>query len=130
VTVPFVGGTFCFLKTVSDRWSIEEQFHDVKEIWGAGEQRVRNVWFSVGCWNLCGWFYTMVELECWDDSREQLVKREGRLWDNPDRRPSHDDRRRKIAREMLREVFLSELASTPNESKIRDQFERLLLLAA
>ncbi len=24
------------LETVADRWSIEEQFHDVKELWGAG----------------------------------------------------------------------------------------------
>jgi DDE superfamily endonuclease len=42
------------LKTVSDRWAIEEHFHDVKEVWGAGKQQVRNVWSSVGCWNLCG----------------------------------------------------------------------------
>ena len=34
------------LKIVSDRWSIEEHFHDVKEIWGAGKQQVRNVWPS------------------------------------------------------------------------------------
>ncbi|MEO1619312.1 MAG: transposase [Planctomycetota bacterium] len=42
------------LQIVSDRWSIEEHFHDVKEIWGAGEQQVRNVWSSIGCWHLCG----------------------------------------------------------------------------
>src|SRR5690606_635432 len=54
------------LKIVSDRWSIEEHFHDVKEIWGAGQQQVRNVWSSIGCWHLCGWLYAMVELECWD----------------------------------------------------------------
>lgn len=52
------------LKIVSDRWSIEEHFHDVKEIWGAGQQQVRNVWSSIGCWPLCGWLYAMVELEC------------------------------------------------------------------
>ena len=27
-------------KTVSDRWAIGEHFHDVKEIWGAGQQQV------------------------------------------------------------------------------------------
>ena len=26
------------LRLVSDRWAIEECFHDMKEIWGAGEQ--------------------------------------------------------------------------------------------
>jgi hypothetical protein len=30
------------LKTISDRWAIEEYFHDVKEILGAGYQQVRN----------------------------------------------------------------------------------------
>lgn len=118
------------LKTVSDRWAIEEHFHDVKEIWGAGEQQVRNLWSNVGCWHLCGWLYTMVELECWDEASEQLVDRRDRPWDNPDRRPSHNDRRRMIARKMLREAFLHDLPSTPDEHKIREQFERLLGLAA
>lgn len=118
------------LKTVSDRWSIEEQFHDVKEIWGAGEQQVRNVWSSVGCWNLCGWLYAMVELECWNGSSEQLVDRRDRPWDNPKRRPSHNDRRRVIARKMLREVFSHDLLSRPDDHKIRERFERLLSLAA
>jgi len=52
--VPLTGEAI--LKIVSDRWSIEEHFHDVKEIWGAGEQQVRNVWSSIGCWHVCGWF--------------------------------------------------------------------------
>ena len=118
------------LKTVSDRWAIEEHFHDVKEIWGAGEQQVRNVWSSVGCWNLCGWLYSLVELECWDDTSDQLVDRSDRPWDNPSRRPSHNDRRRQIARKMLRETFLSDLQTPADLSKIRDHFERLMALAA
>lgn len=118
------------LKTVSDRWAIEEHFHDVKEIWGAGEQQVRSVCSSTGCWNLCGWLYSLVELECWDYPSEQLVDRSDRPWDNPTRRPSHNDRRRLIARKMLREAFLSDLQSASDQSKIRDRFERLLALAA
>lgn len=118
------------LRAVSDRWAIEEQFHDVKEIWGAGQQQVRNVWSSIGCWNLCGWLYGMVELESWDLPAEQLVAREDRPWDNPSRRPSHADRRRRIAREMLRNVFLKDLPITADEAKIKDRFERLLALAA
>jgi hypothetical protein len=31
------------LETVAARWAIEEHFHDVKEVWGAGQQQVRNV---------------------------------------------------------------------------------------
>ena len=118
------------LKIVSDRWSIEEHFHDVKEIWGAGQQQVRNVWSSIGCWHLCGWTYAMVELECWDQSSETLVDRGDRPWDNPDRRPSHADRRRRIAREMLRETFLVDLQPETDGRKIRERFEQLLALAA
>lgn len=118
------------LKTVSDRWAIEEHFHDVKEIWGAGEQQVRNLWSNIGCWNLCGWLYALVELECWDETSEQLVDRSDRPWDNPNRRPSHNDRRRLIARKMLRDAFLRDLQSDADQSKIRDRFERLLALAA
>ena len=117
------------LKTVSDRWSIEEHFHDAKEIWGAGEQQVRNVWSSIGCWHLCGWLYAMVELECWDETSQQLVDRSDRPWDNPDRRPSHQDRRRRIVRRMLRESFLSDLQTGTDETIIRQRFEQLLALA-
>lgn len=118
------------LKTVSDRWAIEEHFHDVKEVWGAGEQQVRNVWSSVGCWNLCGWLYSLVELECWDDPSEQLVERSDRPWDNPHRRPSHNDRRRKIARKMLRETFLSDLQTSTDRKIMLAHFKRLMALAA
>ena len=118
------------LKIVSDRWSIEEHFHDVKEIWGAGQQQVRNLYSSIGCWNLCGWLYTMVELECWDESAERLVDRSDRPWDNPDRRPSHADRRRRLAREMLRQAFFDDLQTGTDERKIRERFEQLLALAA
>jgi hypothetical protein len=122
-------GVEAILQTVSDRWSVEEQFHDVKEIWGAGEQQVRNVWSNIACWNLCGWMYSLVELACWDLTAEQLVDRSDRPWDNPSRRPSHADRRRRIAREILRFEFLNDLRAAPDEAKIRDRFERLLALA-
>ena len=93
------------LETVAARWAIEEQFHDVKEVWGAGQQQVRNVWSNIGCWNLNGWLYTLTELCCWDLDKTELVDRRARSWDNPDRRPSQADRRRHISREMLEKQF-------------------------
>lgn len=60
---------------------------------GADEQQVRNLWSNIGCWNLCGWLFSLVELECWDTNSEQLVDRRERPWDNPYRLPSHSDRR-------------------------------------
>lgn len=118
------------LEAVSDRWAIEEQFHDVKEIWGAGQQQVRNLWSNVGCWNLCGWLYTLVELACWDEPAEKLVDRGDRPWENLARRPSHADRRRRIARQMLRKEFLDDLPANTKQSQIRERLERLMSLAA
>ena len=41
------------IKGVADRAAIEQNFHNVKEVHGAGQQQVRNVWSNVACWNLC-----------------------------------------------------------------------------
>lgn len=117
------------LETVAARWAIEEHFHDVKEVWGAGQQQVRNVWSNIACWHLNQWMYTLVELCCWDMRQSALTDRQSRPWDNPDRRPSHADRRRSISREMLRKQFLVALPHGPNTRKFRTFFEDLLALA-
>lgn len=110
------------LEAVAARWAIEEHFHDVKEVWGAGEQQVRNVWSNIGCWHLNQWLYTIVELCCWDVPQGKLADRQERSWDNPDRRPSHADRRRWISRKMLEKQFLAVLPNTPD----RRTFHRLI----
>ena len=117
------------LETIAARWAIEEHFHDVKEVWGAGQQQVRNVWSNIGCWHLNQWMYTLVELCCWDVPTSELTDRQSRPWDNPDRRPSHADRRRSISREMLRKQFLAALPHGPNNLKFRSLFEALLDIA-
>jgi hypothetical protein len=117
------------LEAAASRWAIEEHFHDVKEVWGAGQQQVRNVWSNIGCWHLNQWLYALVELCCWDMDQSELTDRRARPWDNPDRRPSHADRRRSISREMLRKQFLADLPRTPNHRKFRTLFEALLALA-
>lgn len=117
------------LEAAAARWGIEEHFHDVKEVWGAGEQQVRNVWSSGGCWHLNQWLYTLVELCCWDTDKSELVDRRARSWDNADRRPSHADRRRSISREMLQKQFLAALPPTPDNRKFHRLFEALLDLA-
>lgn len=118
------------LETVAGRWAIEEFFHDTKETWGAGKQQVRNVWSNVGCWNLNAWLYSFVELESWDADVHQIVDRSDRPWDNPDRRPSHADRRRMIALEMLRKRFFAELEPAQQTPKMTALVNELLCLAA
>lgn len=118
------------LEAVAARWAIEEHFHDVKEVWGAGQQQVRNVWSSLGCWHLNQWLYTFVELCAWDQDKSELTNRNDRPWDNPDRRPSHADRRRSFSREMLQKQFLAALPATLNNHNLRSLFEHLIALAA
>jgi hypothetical protein len=117
------------LEAVAARWAIEEHFHDVKEVWGAGQQQVRNLWSNIGCWHLNQWLYTLVELCCWDVPKSELTDRRARSWDNPDRRPSHADRRRSISREMLQKQFQAALPRTPDNHKFRTLFETLVALA-
>lgn len=118
------------LETVAARWAIEEHFHDVKEVWGAGKQQVRNVWSNIGCWHLNQWMYTMVELCSWDAAKADITDRSDRPWDNPNRRPSHADRRRAISREMLAKQFLSHLPRTPDSWKFRQLIQDIISLAA
>lgn len=113
------------LTAVADRWALEECFHDLKEVWGAGQQQVRNLWSNIGCWHLHLWMMTLVELCCWDRDRAALVDRRQRPWDNADRRPSHADRRRAIRREMLEQQFLVTLPQTPDMSQFRTVLEQV-----
>jgi hypothetical protein len=117
------------LEAVGARWAIEEHFHDVKEVWGAGQQQVRNVWSNIGCWNLNGWVFTLVELCCWDQDKSALTDRSDRSWDNAERRPSHADRRRTIAREMLRIPILAALPRALNKPKFRKLLDHVIALA-
>jgi hypothetical protein len=117
------------LQAVGARWTIEEHFHDVKEVWGAGQQQVRNVWSNIGCWHLNQWLYTLTELCCWDMPQSKLIDRRSRSWDNPERRPSHCDRRRYISREMLQKQFRTAWPHAPNNRKIQTLFKTLLALA-
>ena len=109
-------------------WAIEEHFHDVKEVWGAGQQQVRNVWSNVGCWHLNQWLFTLVELCSRDRSATELTDRRNRPWDNANRRSSHADRRRHFAREMLRNEFPATPLSTPETEQYAALFETLLNL--
>jgi hypothetical protein len=118
------------LEIGAERWAIEETFHDVKEVWGAGQQQVRNVWSNIGCWHLNTWLFSLVELVSWDRPADELVDRSDRCWDNPDRRPSHADRRRRILHEMLEKQFLLDLPPDLKHPIILDQIKHLLTLAA
>jgi hypothetical protein len=119
---------FDILTAVGDRWAIEEHFHDVKEVWGAGEQQVRNVFSNIACWHLNQWMFTLVELCSWEKPATELADRSDRSWDNPERRPSHADKKRSIAREMLGEKINCVLLAAPHPVEIQALVKNLLTL--
>lgn len=117
------------LEAVADRNALEQTFKDVKEVWGAGQQQLRNLHANVGAFHMNLWMMTLVELWAWDKSEEQLVDRSDRPWDNKPRRPSHNDRRKSLVRQVLREEFQSFPSKGPGSRLFRRVCERLLALA-
>jgi hypothetical protein len=118
------------IEAFADRAAIEQDFHDVKEVWGAGQQQTRNIWANVAVFNLNLWIHTLVECWAWNKSREEICDRTASPWDDPERRPSHADRRKALQRATLRNEYLSLSPSHRRSSKIRALYERLLRLAA
>jgi hypothetical protein len=118
------------LETVADRGAIEQTFKDVKEVWGAGQQQVRNVHSNEGCFNLNLWMYSLVEAWAWERSEEELIRRSACPWDNEPRRPSHQDKRKALQREVLQEEIQEALAGRPTKGRMRELAQRLLDRAA
>jgi DDE superfamily endonuclease len=117
------------LEAAADRNALEETNKDVKEVWGAGQQQLRNVDANVGAFNLNGWMYTLVEAWAWDKPEEQLVDRSDSPWDQEDRRPSHADKRKALQREVLRREIQEALSGPLNRERIQALAEQLLSLA-
>jgi len=90
------------LEAFADRATIEQDFHDVKEVWGAGQQQVRNIWTNVAVYHLNLWIHTLVELWAWDRSHRALCDRRDSPWDDAQRRPSHANRRKALRQTILR----------------------------
>jgi len=114
------------LEAVADRSALEQVFHDVKEVHGAGQQQLRHVGANVGAWNLIGWWHTLVELWAWDRPASRSCDRSDSPWDKGERRPSHANRCQELRRGAMREEYssLSSLAGLP--AKIRRFIKRLM----
>jgi hypothetical protein len=117
------------IEAFADRASIEHDFHDVKEVWGTGQQQVRNIWTNVAVYHLNLWMHTLVELCSWNRPHDELCDRSDSPWDDADRRPSHADRRKALRRHSM-EHELSTLASLRRlPRKILHLAQRLMDLA-
>ena len=113
-----------------DRWSIEQNFHDLKEVEGIEQVQVRRLWSNVGALNRSLWVHTLIELWGWSRPVEELSDRSDSPWDDAGRRPSHADRRKALQREMLEEEFQRSWGEGPLPPKIRDLRDRVVKLVA
>ena len=117
------------IEAFADRATIEQDFHDVKEVWGAGQQQVRNIWCNLAVYHLNLWMHTLVELWCWNRCHDELCDRSLSPWDDVQRRPSHADRRKALRRHIM-EHELSTLAAVRRlPQKILQLTRRLMTLA-
>jgi hypothetical protein len=118
------------LEAMADRGAIEQMFKDVKEVWGAGQQQVRNVYASIGAFAVNLVMYSVVEAWAWARAEEELVDRRRSPWDTEDRRPSHADKRKALQREILREEILAVVGGQADSEEFQELATRLLDMAA
>jgi hypothetical protein len=118
------------LEAVADRSALEQVFHDLKEVHGTGQAQTRNYWTNVAVYHLNLWLHTLIELAAWSRPVKALVDRQASPWDDPDRRPSHADRRNALRRLCLEEEFRAGSAGQPLPRKIQRLWRRLVRLVA
>ncbi len=118
------------LEAVADRAAIEQDFHDVKEVHGAGEQQLRYYWANVAAFHLTLWLHTLVELWAWRRSHRELVDRGPSPWDDSTRRPSHADRCKALRRSCIRAELTPTRTSRRLTPKIRAVLRRLLRMVS
>jgi hypothetical protein len=70
------------LEAFADRATIDQDFHDVKEVWGTGQQQARNIWTNLAVSNLNFWMHTLVELWAWHKTQAGLCDRSDSPWDD------------------------------------------------
>jgi hypothetical protein len=118
------------LEGMADRSALEQSNKDVKEVWGAGQQQVRDLDSNTGCFNLNLWMSTLTEVWAWDKTDQQLVDRSDSPWDHEPRRPSHNDKRKALQKEVLEKEIQEALSGEPTREKLLKLAQRVRELAA
>jgi len=117
------------LEAVADRSAIEQNFHDLKEVHGVGQQQLRNYWANIAAYHLSMWLHTFIELWAWNKRQKDLVDRSASPWDDATRRPSHADRRNAMRRNCLDNEFQHQAPAAGSNRKLRRLWTRVLRLA-
>ena len=92
--------------------------------------QLRRVWSNVGALNLNLWVHTLVEVWAWGRPAEEVRDRRDRPWDDPERRPSHADRRKALQRAMVGEEFRRVRLPLRWSEKIRPLVEGVVRMVA
>jgi hypothetical protein len=114
------------LEAVADRSALEQVYHDLKEVHGVGQAQTRNYWTNVAVFHLNMWWHTFIELWAWHQPAKDLVDRRESPWDDPDRRPSHADKRNALRRQCLEHEFQAAAAFGPMTRKIESLWRRVV----
>jgi len=117
------------LEAYADRAAIEQVFHDIKEVHGAGQQQLRNYWANVAAFNMILWGHTLTELWAWHRPAKELSDRSASPWDNAQRRPSHADRLKALRRHCLEKGIPHGDLSGPKKRKLRTLWKLLVQIA-
>lgn len=116
------------LQAVAQRSAIEQDFHDLKEVHGAGQPQVRHIWANVAVYHLTLWLHTLIELWAWDQPAPKLRDRRASPWDDPERRPSHADRRNALRRACIQRTFSATMGLASLSRQSRALVNRLVKL--
>jgi Transposase DDE domain len=118
------------LSAVADRFAVETAFRDLKEVWGTGQQQLRNLLANIGAYHLNLWLATLVEAWAWGQRKGRLVDRSASPWDDATRRPSHADRRRAVQRAGVQAEYQAATNGRGGTRKIQRLTRRLLRMVA
>jgi hypothetical protein len=118
------------LEAYGVRFGIEEMFKDLKDVWGWGKQEVRLLERNEAVTAMNMLSFGLTELATWDRDSEELVDRRLSPWDDPDRRPSHADRRNFLRQAMLENELNAALGEKSIPQKIILLLKRLIGLVA
>lgn len=117
------------LSVAADRNALEQSFKNVKEVWGAGQQQLRNLHANVGAFHLNLWMQTLVEAWAWQRTEEEVVDRSHAPWDRQPRRPSQADKRQALQREILSQGIQAVADQAGQQRGFRQRLESLVKLA-
>ncbi len=118
------------LEAVADRATIEQDFHDLKEVHGLGQQQLRHYYANIAAFHITAWLHTLVELWAWTQPKAKLCDRSASPWDDPDRRPSHADRCNALRRLCLQHEIEAAQGRTPMRGQLKALLRRFVRLLA